>query len=269
MLIALLASLLSVQAQTKPIWNVSVGGSFPIGYFASFSFDPNTLYTDCGFMNENVNCGAAVLGINLGIEALFPMQNHKLFFTFSADFNYNGVTSDCKKYLNLVADFFNANFRSQVQNDGGTSVSSSCVVDGIPSHLNLPLLAGLRYTIPINNRMDLFAEGSVGANLRGITPITLIERMNYMYRGYYIESTIEEQFKYALKGSLAFRFGMGVRFAEHLFLSAYYYYLGLGDVSATIIAKDPTDNTVQPLEQSMQFGTINPMMVVVKLGYSL
>ena len=268
LLITILTSL-SAWSQTKPIWNVSVGGAFPIGKFTSFSYDPNTLATTCGFLDENVNGGAASLGFNLGIEALVPLQNPKLSFTLSADFNYNGVNSECKKYLNLSAEYIDNTLRSQVQREGGSSINSSCVVERTPSYLNIPILAGLRYTMPINDAMDFFAECGIGANLRIITPIKLMERISYLYGGYYYKMSIDEQFKYSMKGSLAFRLGAGVRFTEKLSLSAYYYYLGAGDVSSTIIAKDPTDNSSQPSEKSLQLGTINPMIAVVKLSYYL
>ena len=54
--VALLTSL-SIQAQNSTTWNISVGGSFPIGDFASFSYDPNTLVTNCGLMDEDANGG--------------------------------------------------------------------------------------------------------------------------------------------------------------------------------------------------------------------
>lgn len=260
---------LSAWAQTKPIWNVSVGGTFPIGKFSSFSYDPNTMVTTCGFLDENVNGGAASLGFNLGIEALVPLQNHKLSFTISADFNYNGVNSDSKKYLNLAAEYLDNTFRSQVQRDGGSSINSSCVVERTPSYINIPILAGLRYTMPLNDGMDFFAECGIGANLRFITPIKLMERISYLYGGHYFKMSIEEQFKYSMKGSLAFRLGAGVKFTEKMSLSAYYYYLGAGDVSSTIIAQDPNDNTSLPSEKNLQLGTINPMIAVVKLSYYL
>lgn len=268
LLIALLASL-SVQAQNSTTWNVSVGGSFPIGDFTSFSYDPNTLVTNCGLMDIDANGGAASAGFNLGVEALFPMQDDNLSFSLSADLNYNGINSDGKRYLNLVASYLDNTLRNQVQSNWGTSVSSSCVVDGTPSYLNIPLLAGMRYTMPMKNGMDFFAEGGIGMNLRLVTPIKFIERMNFLYGGYYEEMTIDARYKYAMKGTLAFKLGVGVKFAEKLSLGAYYYYLGAGDVSGTIIAKDANDSSIQPSEQSAQYGTVNPMMAVVKLCYYL
>lgn len=266
--VALLASL-SVQAQNNTTWNVSVGGSFPIGNFTSFSYDPNTLVTNCGLMDINANGGAASLGFNVGIETLFPMQNDKLSFTISADINHNGINSDCRRYLTLVASYLDNTLRNQIQSSGGTSVSSSCVVDRSPSYINIPMLAGMRYTIPLKNGMDFFAEGGVGMNLRIVTPLVFTERANCLYGGYYEEMTIDTKYKYAMKGTLAFRLGLGLRFAEKLSLAAYYYYMGTGDASVNVTAKDPNDSSIQPVEQSAQYGTVNPMMAVVKLSYYL
>lgn len=268
-LIVLLLSGFATQAQVKPTWNVSVGGSFPLGNFTSFSYDPNTLVTNCGIMDEDANGGAASTGINLGIGALYPTKTENLSFAISADFNYNGINGEAKKYVNLIASYLDATLRSQVESSGGTSVSSSCAVKGRPSYFNIPIVAGLKYNVPMNNGMVFFAEGGVGLNMRFITPITLYERMNYLDGGYYYEMNIDERYKYPMKGSLAFRLGAGIRFAEKLSLGAYYYYMGSGDVSATVIAKDPKDSSIQPSEQSMQLGTINPMMAVVRLSYCL
>ncbi len=266
--VALLTSL-SVQAQNSTTWNISVGGSFPIGNFTSFSYDPNTLVTNCGLMDIDANGGGASAGFNLGFEALLPMQNDNLSFCLSADLNYNGFNSDGKRFLNLIASYLDNTFRNQLQSNGGTSVYSSCVVNGTPSYINIPLLVGMRYTMPMKNSMDFFAEGGIGMNLRFVTPIKFTERMNCLYGGYYEEMTIDERFKFAMKGTLAFRLGLGVKFAEKLSLGAYYYFLGAGDVSATIIAKEPNNSSIQPSEQSAQYGTINPMMAIVKLCYYL
>ena len=268
LLFALLTSL-SVQAQTNTAWIVSVGGSFPIGNYSSFSYDPNTLITSCGLMDVDANGGAASTGLNLGVEALFQMQNDNINFTLSADFNYNGLNSESKSYINRVASYLDNSLRNQVQSSGGTSISSSCVVDGTPSYFNIPVLAGMRYTMPMKNGMDIFAEASIGMNLRIVTPIIFTERMNYLYGGYYEEMTIDTRYKYAMKGTMAFRLGAGVRFTENLSLGAYYYYMGKGDVSVTVISKEPNNSSIQPSEQSEQYGTVNPMMAVVKLSYSL
>lgn len=254
-------------AQNKLNWSASVGGSFPIGAFANMTYDPNTLVSDCGIFDENVNCGAASTGFNFGVEAMLPMKTEKLSFTFSVDILYNGMNSVAKKYLNIMAAYVDNSFRQEMQSSGVTTVSSSCVVSGKPAYLNIPLMIGFKYDIPLNSEMKLFAEGGVGANIRFITPIKLTERASYTSGGYYDEITVVETFNYATKGSFAFRVGAGLKFAENLSLSAYYYYIGEGDVSTILTARVQGDNSLQPAQQSMQFGYVNPMMIVAKLGY--
>lgn len=268
LLVALLANCV-VFAQNKTDWNVSLGGSFPIGKFGDFSYDPNTLVSDCGLMDEYMSGGAASTGFNVGVEALFPRQNEKLSFTLSADIHYNSLNSGAKKFMNVMASVLDYSLQNQVASNGGISISSSCVVDGKASYINVPLLAGLRYTMPMNNGKSFYAEGGVGVNLRFVTPIIFIERMNYLAGDYYYEMNIEERFKYSMKGTLAFRVGLGMNFEDKLSLSAYCYYLGSGDVSATIVAKELTDSSIQPSEQSMQLGTVCPLMAVAKLSFNL
>lgn len=258
---------LSVHAQTNKTWIVSIGGSFPIGNYSSFSYDPNTLITSCGLLDAGASGGAASTGLNFGIEALFPMQNDKINFTLSADFHYNGLNGESKSYLNLAASYIDNALRNQIQSSGGASVSSSCVVNSTPSYINIPLLVGMRYTMPMNNGMDFFAEAGAGMNLRFVTPLVLTERMSYLYGGYHEKMTIETRYKYAMKGTMAFRLGAGVRFAEKLSLGAYYYYMGKGDVSVIVVSKELNDSSIQPSEQSAQYGTVNPMMAVIRLSY--
>ncbi|MCQ2326783.1 MAG: PorT family protein [Bacteroidales bacterium] len=258
-----------VYAQNKTSWSIGAGVSLPVGTFSRMTYDQNTLSTDCGLMDKNANCGAATTGLNIELESLIPMHNKNLYFTISADFNYNEFNSEGKDFINCMAAYFDNMFRIQFESYGATIISSSCAVHGRPSYFNIPLLVGLRYTKNISIGMPFFAEGGVGINMRFVTPMKFYERIRYQDSGYYYDVDMEEKFTYDMKSTLAFRIGVGLGFTEKISLSAYYYYLGKGDVSCAILAKDPTDSSIQPSEQSLQLGTVNPMMLVFKLNYKL
>ena len=258
----------SCFAQNTLSWSASLGGSFPLANFSSMSFDRNTLVSNCGLFDENATCGAASTGFNVGVEAFLPMQKENLQFTFSADLHFNGLNSEAKKFMNILSYYLDETLKEQAQRNGATSIASSCALKRKSAYINVPIMAGMRYTKPLESGMDFFVEGGVGVNLRFIQPMLFIEKMNYFQGGHYYEFNISEKYRYSAKGTVAFRLGAGLRFTENLSLSAYYYYLGKGDVSSTIIAKDLDDRSAQPTEGNVQLGYVNPMLAVVKLGYS-
>ena len=255
---------LALQAQNSRCWVISAGGSFPVGKFAAFSYDPNTLESSCGIMDYEAFDGGAATGINIGIETFSPIINDNLFFTMSADFCFNSLNDDAKKHINLVASYFDMYYHNQLQSRVAGTVYSSCAVKRKPSYFNFPILAGLRYAIPINN-MVLSAEAGAGMNLRFISPIVFRQYLSHPSN----EFTMDIKYQYSMKGTLAFRLGADLRFTEKLSLAAYFYYLGKSDVFVRVSSKVRNNNSIQPSETTTQFGSVSPMMAVVKLCYSL
>lgn len=269
--IALLALLIvgsNAIAQTGAKWSLSIGGSLPLGDFAAFSYNPNTLTTSGGLFDAGAAMGATANGFNLGGEALFPLQGKRLSFSVSADIHYNSLVGEAKSYINSVASYSDNLFSNQLASGNGISILSVCTVERTPAYFNIPILAGLRYTAPAIGSVVFFAEGGVGFNLRLITPLRFTERASWRTSRYACrqECEFDVDLRYALRGTLAFRLGAGIRFAERLSLGAYYYYMGAGDVAATMV----TTGGLSPVpEERLQLGNVDPMVAVVKLSYQL
>ncbi|MBR1834793.1 MAG: hypothetical protein IJ785_04730 [Bacteroidales bacterium] len=253
-------------AQKKSQWSINIGGSFPIGDFAKMEYDKNTLGTDCALFDDKTFCGAASSGLSLGSTVLFPLQFERLSFAVSLDLHYNPLNSNAKSYLTQVSYMIDAGCRQEIANGGGSSITSSCSLDWSGAYYNIPILVGLRYTLPFQNGMSAFAEGNIGYNLRILSPIRFTERISCLYRGQYISFKMKETLSYATKGTVTFRMGVGICFTEKLSLSAFYYYLGKGEVFSTSTVDDGES---QPSKQSFQLGTLTPMVITLKIGYNI
>ena len=266
-LIALFFSL-SIQAQTQKSFNISIGGSFPLGKFASFTYDPATMVSDAGWFDVDGECGAASSGLNVGFELLIPLKNERFSFTISADLNYNGIKKEAINFGQDLATYLTEGLKDEWRGQGYVVTSASGTLEKSLSHFNVPLLAGLRYTLPLKDDISLFAEGGVGLNLRFISAFKTLCRINFNYRGSSQTLVCKNSFGYEMKPTLAFRLGVGINVTKRLSLSAYYYYLGTGDVISTIGSEVSVAGSTQQLKQKSANGTITPMMAVVKLGFS-
>lgn len=268
--VLLLAALstVSLMAQSSNRWKLSLGGAIPVGYFPTMWYDENTLETRCGLFEggESAYYGGAEFGISLGAEMMHPL-NERLDFTISADIHCNGLNGKAKSFTIGVGNYLASSLEQQAIRDGSTSVTSTCSVDANPIYINVPVLAGVSYSFPLSNGMKLFGEAGVGMNFSVITPLKYTARMDYLYRGTNYKLTIEEKSSYSSTFALAFRVGVGFAFTEKLSVSADYYYLGKKDIFATLQAQS-TERGAQPNVQEMDLGTVTPMLLTVRLGYT-
>ena len=255
-----------LMAQNPVHWNVSIGGSFPIGNYGAMSYDKNTLATDCALFDVDKKNGGAGLGLNIGGEILYALKTN-LNLSISADVYYNSLNSNAKSYTIAMSNYFADVFKQQIIDNGGTSVSSSCSLNRNSTYFNIPLMVGLQYSIPLGDRVNIYAFGNIGMNIRCITPMKYTTRTNYMMGGYNYVMNIKETFSYSTEGTFAFRIGAGFQFTSNLSIVASYYHLGTGNVFAKIKAED-MDGHIQPSEQNQELGTITPMMAVLKICYS-
>ena len=177
------------------------------------------------------------------------------------------MNGKAKSFTIGVGNYLASSLEQQAIRDGSTSVTSTCSVDANPIYINVPVLAGVSYSFPLSNGMKLFGEAGVGMNFSVITPLKYTARMDYLYRGTNYKLTIEEKSSYSSTFALAFRVGVGFAFTEKLSVSADYYYLGKKDIFATLQAQS-TERGAQPNVQEMDLGTVTPMLLTVRLGYT-
>lgn len=270
MLILLITGVYSVNAQKKFVWNINLGGSFPVGAFSKFNYNSTNLSSDWGLFDENINGGAAV-GFNVGAEVIFPIKNENIGLFLSADLHYNGVKSDVKVYLTDACNYLADIWGQQLIDAGEYLQSSTFTFDKTPTYFNVPILAGVRYSFGISDEMKLFAEAGIGLNIRKITSWQLKGKIKYIFSDYSEESWIKtnDTFSYETSSTFAFKIVAGINLTNAIFISANYYYLGAGDVTIKVTDETSAEYVAsRTASQYMKLKTITPTMFVIKLGYS-
>lgn len=270
MLILLITGVNAVNAQKKFEWNINVGGSFPVGAFSRINYNSTDLSSDCGLFNEDAN-GGATTGFIIGAEVTMPLNNERISLFLSADFHHNGIKSDAKAYLTELCNYSADLWGQQLVDAGVHLQSSTCTLDKTPFYINIPILAGARYSFDIYDGMKLFVKAGIGLNIRKITSWQITGTQKYIFSDN-SDNTWQKNvqtFSYETCSTLAFKIGAGLNLTENISFSANFYYLGAGDVSAkqTVVtsAEYVTPNTAS---QYIKFKSINPTMIVIKIGYT-
>ena len=262
-------STLGAYAQRKINWNINLGGSVPIGEFSQIEYNPNNISTNCGLFEDDTK-GAAVVGVNVGTELLFKLKNDKFSILLSADLHYNGIKGDAKAYLTDAGNYI-ANYLSQQLSDSGaTVINSFCTLEKTPSYINIPIMAGIRYTHPLFIGMDAFAEASIGINIRYITSNQLYYKLKYYFpETYEIPCTITETLSYENASTFSFRFGGGICLTDFISISFHYYYLGNGNVLSKLNTETTIGNNSHiTSSEYYKLKSITPTMLVIKLGFT-
>lgn len=116
-----------------------LGLAFPQSDLVDDSYDDDALYK---------GSGNASMGLNLGIKYYSPLKPTGLSLVFSMDFLFNPLSKD---------------FRDQYEKDSdGEDIT-------FPKYINIPILGGLNYKIPVSEKLSLFGEGGIGLNILKIT----------------------------------------------------------------------------------------------------
>lgn len=260
----------AVYAQKKYEWNISIGGSFPVGAYGKINYNSTNLSSDCGLFDEGVYGGASA-GFNVGAEVILPLKNEKFGLFLSADLHYNGIKSDAKVYLTDMCNYLASLWGQQLIDAGEHLLSSTCTLDKTSAYINIPILAGVRYSFDISDGMKLYAEAGIGLNIRKITSWQLTGTQKYIFSNYSEDTWLKnvETISYETSSTFAFKIGAGIHLTEVISLSANYYYLGAGDVSAKLTAETSAEYvTPNTTSQYVKLKTINPTMFVIKLGYT-
>jgi hypothetical protein len=109
-------------SKAQGYFQLHVGPSFPLSDFADDNMD-------------NDHSGGAGIGFNLGGKYLYQINTNGLGLFIGADFNYNGL-------------------KSSVKDDLENSFGSSGNIDiKYYKYINVPLLAGLNYTVYANEQI--------------------------------------------------------------------------------------------------------------------
>ena len=208
--ILLLLTALSYPSKSmgQKTWEVSLGTSFPLGDFQGGDFNRYTGGSNYALFDKG-DKGGSDYGFNVSGGLSIPTKLNNLSVCLRGDIHLTLLDSKVNDYLDLNADYLGATY-------GGTFETKRT-----PSYINIPIMAGLRYAIPLRENLALFFEAEAGLNFRFITK-------------YKVQSDdIMLELRYESANTLALRFGVGLKVARFLSVQMAYYDLGKSAVQAT------------------------------------
>lgn len=197
---------INAQFDEKMRFEVRACGSIPLGDFSNYYSYNQVIFG---------NIGSADTGIDIGIKLRQPTKYiNNLSITLSVDFIRNEV---CKQYK----DDLYSTLKRQINN------SSMSLNLRYPAYTNIPILIGLNYDIPIDDRYGFYIDGGIGANFASVSDLSAAVELN----GLTASSTISINPIQALAGQV----GAGILYNKIINLGINYNMLGT--YSFTGIAK--------------------------------
>lgn len=235
-MMALAAVLLgcSASAFAQDGLTLRFGGSFPVG-----SFGNGENATELALSNPNATFGGAATGFNAGVKYQLSIAGELSAFA-TADLFYNGLKGDIKEAWK------------------GDSENIT-----LPAYMNMPVMAGLNYTLLDIDGATLWAEAGAGANFRCITKSSAEAALGTIASG-------STETTYNLATTLAWQAGIGVSLDNTITLGLHYYSLGGADIKGESIVSGNLGGLISGGSKPLAFtnGNLNPSMVVVRLGYT-
>ncbi len=192
----------------------SIGGAFPVGDFAAKSSVTNAL------MGTTGATGGAATGLSAGLKYQADLPIFGLSVMGTVDMMWNKLSEEVLHGTD----------------DKGVTY---------PSYLNVPLMAGLNYELPLTLFLSIYAEAGIGCNTRFITKMK--------------SDALNTTVSYDPAFSMAYQFGAGIKIGR-VVLGANYYCLGAssvkGDISSSVVNN-----------KDMTFGEVNPGLVTLRMGF--
>lgn len=245
-------AMLSGAAMAQGTFTLKLGGGFPMGDFADAKADYNNGDLRWGLRDKHTDGGAG-LGFNLGFEYNMPVASiNGLGVVISVDAFYNGLNED-------LNDFF-ADYKEDLDNNFDSWSLK------LPSYLNVPVMVGAKYDLPLTSGISLYGAGAVGANLRIVTPYELMREGTYMGS----TVTVTDKIEFDAAVTFGFRLAAGVTFAEKYSVELGYYNLGAGKVKGEEKEIwEYTDGTPDDTDKDkFTLKSITPSLFTVRLGIS-
>ena len=186
----LVALLLGISASfgQKSGLSVQLGGILPTHEFKA---TPSLVIPG---INSFGNNGGAMFGASFGLKYTYafyntPLEDSGLGIFLSADAMWNALNKDIRTTYDNV----------------------SCTK---PMYINVPILAGINYTLNFGNAFGIWVEGGIGADLFFKTP----------------EGWKDNLTEYKMGADFAAQVGAGILLGRTVSLGAHYYWLGSQDV---------------------------------------
>jgi hypothetical protein len=156
--------------------------------------------------------GGAETGVNFGVKYIFPLRSTKgLSFTVGADYLSNGLNQDGKTAIETV---MKTELTLMLQPYSYSNFSINHY-----SYLNIPVLVGFEYKLPIDKSASLFLNGGLGPNYSKPSDFSV------QFNSQGINAKIKESFMSQV--GLAYQLGIGVLYQNQYSVQLNYNALGL------------------------------------------
>ena len=173
----------------------------------SIHFGPAIPVSD--FADDNINDeddGCAAVGINIGLQYLYPLSESGIGIFGGIDFNYNGIQKDAK---DNVKDLY----ESMGINNPDIKYYK---------YINVPITGGLNYTFQVDDKISLFANAGLAFNFLKITD------MEIEVNGATVTTEMD------LANNLGLKIGGGILINQKTSISLDYLGLGEHDIDGKI-----------------------------------
>ncbi|MEE0895140.1 MAG: hypothetical protein U0M28_04180, partial [Bacteroidales bacterium] len=142
-------------------------------------------------------------------------------------------------------------------------------------YINIPVMMGMNYEYGLAKGIKLWGEFGLGVDFGVITDFRLYGSgedyfVCYDENGhqYYVNGEETRVCNYETTASFAYQFGIGVMVADRLSIGLHYYALGSRKVKCEASFEEICENEDDYFEKvNLTFGSINPAMFTVRLGY--
>ena len=201
------------EASTQSHYRVHAGTAFPLG---DFFFEAH----------EDVAVGVAA-----GVQYLYSINQTGINLLYSFGFFYNPLKKE---------------YREEIINDLNTSNPENIHID-FYQYYNMPVLAGISYTLSVSSSLALYAETDIGVDILEMNDMTL--------------ETDQMSRKYELTTFTApcYKVGMGLILVQKYSLSCDFYALGKHKIKTSTVI----DGKIAVFEETGFKGSI----LSLTLGY--
>ena len=239
------------QAMAQSRGAMFLGVSFPMKDYAKY--DGNFYNFALTSHNKDVCDAGAGMGFNAGLKWYYNVGINGLGVFLSVDGFYNGPTKELK----------NA-YRDQEGAAGGNFVGGSFSYNATPKYINVPAMLGLNYILYFNSNLGFYVEAGAGGNLRLITDLESVTKGTL----FGVETQVTETYDFEKAFTFAYQAGIGFEVAKNLVIGCSFYDLGSATVESehTWKKKIPNDTFTEVGHPS--FGTVHPIMVLGRIGFS-
>ena len=240
------------DAQTKNTdnkkveYSIYLGASTPLGSFgqAPAIAHPDDFFHTKVAWNDDITYGDAdCVGANIGVKAKYNISGLKGL----------GIMATADMFLNTTFEF-------KIKEDN----SSDDIINNefYSAHINIPVMLGANYDYAINDKVSIWGEAAVGANLRIITKEGTTMRVEYLDN---IELTFMN--KYDNCFTLGFQAGAGVKLKDKYSIGVHYYNLGTKTITGVMTDITPGVETLDVRSRPFERPELETSILLIRFGY--